>query len=373
MLTGCGAGSAAASSGSGSSSTGPITSPYVYVSNPATNAIYAFQAAADGTLTATSGSPYSVAGIGAMTADSSHLFGVDTAKSAIVTYSISSGGDLAKVSSVTDPNGATSAFRDAYDEDVYTLTGGASSHTYDGYAVQQGGSLLSVASAAGSAAITDPELGFTPNDQFAYGAGCSNGAASVYGYTWVNTGVLTPFDTKASIPAAPSGYQYCPMGAAVPCSCDVILPLERMTNNGQTDTGTAQLAVFPIASDGTLSTASTAANMPSTSVGTLSPYPQFDPSDTYLAIPGSTGLQIFKLSNAALTSTGVVPITGGVNQVAWDNAGNLYALNWSSGDLYAFHVTNGVPAEVSGSPYTTAPNAGVTPGLTVAVPSQTGQ
>lgn len=375
MVTGCAAGNSAQASGSGGSSSSSgssptpanVTSVYVYVSNPANNVIYAFQAAASGALTPVSGSPYTASGIGALATNNSWLFGVATKASEMVTYSISSSGGLTKVSSVTDANGPTSAFVDSYDEDVYTL--GSANSNYDGFAVQQNGSLLSAGSAGGGPAVTAPQLAFTPNDTRAYGAGCSQGTPAVYGYTWVNTGKLTYFNANATLPAAPSGYQYCPEGAAVPCSCYVILPLERMTNNGATDTGSAQLAMFPIAADGTLTTSSTAANMPATDVGSVSPYPKFDPTNTYLAIPGSTGLQIFALSNDTLTSTGTVSITGGVNQVAWDNAGNLYALDWASGNLYVYHVTKGVPAAVSGSPYATGANSGTTPGLAVVVPS----
>lgn len=315
------------------------------------------------------GSPYTAAGttgIDALTANGSYLFGVEETSNAVVSYSIGSDGALTQASTLTDTNGPASAFMDAAGATVYSEVLGVANYTYDAYAVGQNGSLTNEGSANGGPLVTDPALSFTSNDSYAYGAGCYRGSPWVYSYTRGSNGALTYFDADSTFPAAPSEDSWCAGGPAVSGNTYLVMPLAPMTNYGMTGAGPAQLAVYTIAANGMLTTSSTSSNMPTISVGDLEGNVEFDPTGTYLAVPGSTGLQIYTFSNGTLTSAGTETISGGVQMVAWDTSGNVYALNTTSGQLYVYHTTNGVPAAVSGSPYSVGATTSGVQGLAVA-------
>lgn len=316
-----------------------------------------------------SGSPYKVSGtaeVDSLTTNSTYLFGVEEMSNAVVTYSIGSDGALTQVSSMTDSNGPASAFMDAAGTTVYSEVLGVPNYTYDAYAVGQNGSLTDEGSANGGPLVNDSALSFTSNDSYAYGAGCYEGTPSVYSYSRGSNGALTYFSAGATYPTAPSGDTYCSGGSAVSGNTYLVMPLAPETNDGMTSAGSAQLAVYTIASNGMLTTSSTSSNMPAISVGNLEGNVEFDPTGTYLAVPGSNGLQIFSFSKGTLTSTGTETISGGVQLVAWDKSGNVYALNTTSGQLYVYHTTNGVPAAVTGSPYSTGATTSGVQGLAVA-------
>lgn len=362
--SGAGSGSGPSSGGgSGPSTTG--NGAYVFVSNPTTNAIYEFAAAANGTMTPVPGSPYKISSPGALTANSSYLFALEPTNN-IVSYSIGTGGALTKASSITDSNGPGTAFMDAIGQTVYTEIFGVANYTYDAFALQQNGALTAKGSASGGPLVTDPRLSFTSNNAFAYGAGCYKGSPSEYAYTRAATGTLTYFNPDATLPQPPNGDGYCPVGTAVSGNGSLVMPLELVTNDGLTDAGSGQLAIFTIGANGTLTTSSTAATMPTPQVGSINYVPEFDPTGTYLAVGGSTGLAIYSFSNGTLTLTGTEQVPNGVQQLAWDTSGNLYAIDWTTGNVYGYHVVKGVPTEVSGSPYVTAASSNSTPGFAVA-------
>jgi len=82
---------------------------------------------------------------------------------------------------------------------------------------------------------------------------------------------------------------------------------------------------------------------------------RFDPTQTWLAVGGSTGVQIFHWANGKLTSTSTVPIPAakGAFRVRWDAAGHLFVLNTNSdtgSTLYVLNVVNGVATPAPGSP-----------------------
>ncbi|MGB7170954.1 MAG: hypothetical protein WA374_03725 [Acidobacteriaceae bacterium] len=75
-----------------------------------------------------------------------------------------------------------------------------------------------------------------------------------------------------------------------------------------------------------------------------------------VAVGGSPGLQIFHFNGAAPATAfdGVLLPKININQVAWDKDNHLYALSYSSGQLYVYTVTSTSITEVAGSPYTVA-------------------
>jgi WD40 repeat protein len=111
---------------------------------------------------------------------------------------------------------------------------------------------------------------------------------------------------------------------------------------------------FAIAADGSLSTSDTASTAPTVTVGDVNDY-RLDPTGNWLAVGGTTGVQIFHWANGKLTSTSTVPIPdlNGVFLLRWDNAGHLFVLNSNTdtgASLFVFNVVNGVATPASDSP-----------------------
>lgn len=118
-----------------------------------------------------------------------------------------------------------------------------------------------------------------------------------------------------------------------------------------------QLASFTINdSTGAISSANTWANMP-----TLQIYPTalaLSWAGNFAAVggagtPGMSGLQIFHFNGAAPATAdgGVLLPQVGINQVGWDRSNHLYALSYSSGELYVYTVTSTGISAAPGSPY----------------------
>ena len=76
------------------------------------------------------------------------------------------------------------------------------------------------------------------------------------------------------------------------------------------------------------------------------------PSGKYLAVGGTSGLQLFHFNgaNPITKFTGLIT-TDPINQLFWDNSNHLYALSQNSGKLFVFTVTSSGAKEAPGSPY----------------------
>jgi hypothetical protein len=77
------------------------------------------------------------------------------------------------------------------------------------------------------------------------------------------------------------------------------------------------------------------------------------PSGKLIALAGYPGLEFFHFNGAAPVtpySKLLLPAVD-IDQLAWDNDNHLYALSYSSGELYVYTVTPTSIKEVSGSPY----------------------
>lgn len=365
-----GAGGSGSGTGSGGSSgsSSSANSAFVYVSTPSIsggpgNTITAYTAASDGALTQIAGSPYKTTGQAAAVAASGNLLFVAEGGN-IVAYTIGSSGALT-AGPTTNAQAHDIPSTDGFPASLFTDPGGATlydlasagynlGNQYQAYSIQQNGGLtfLNMTTQGNPA---DFWLSFNTNDTFAYSSDCSGGTANFYAYSRASSGALTYFNPHASVPAPPAdnpgGTSYCPEGAAVAGNNYVVIALQLGTSANSYQ-GTNQLAVYAIAADGSLSTTNTAATMPSLSVSGYANDYAFDPTGTWLAAGGSGGVQIFKLSGGVLTETGSLALSGGVSQLAWDKAGHLYTYGQDSGDLNVLTVTNGVPAQASGSPHT---------------------
>ena len=126
--------------------------------------------------------------------------------------------------------------------------------------------------------------------------------------------------------------------------------MQPLTGNWGND-GPWQLAVYTADSSGNLTTSSTNENMFSVLVGTVNNY-WMSPDGKFLAVSGSSGLQVFRFNgaNPITKLTGLIA-TGSVNQVYWDNRDHLYAVSAQSGKLYVFTVNSKGATPAPGSPH----------------------
>jgi len=118
--------------------------------------------------------------------------------------------------------------------------------------------------------------------------------------------------------------------------------------------GPSQIAVYTADSSGNLTTTSTAANMPKTSVTSVTDV-RISPNDKFIAIAGTSGLEVFHFNGANPITHFTGPLaTGEVDHVMWDDADHLYAISTSAGKLMVFTVTSTAATQASGSPYAIA-------------------
>jgi hypothetical protein len=128
-------------------------------------------------------------------------------------------------------------------------------------------------------------------------------------------------------------------------------------NSGNADQ--AQLESYSIdPSTGGISSNNTWDDMPTTTVGDYS-YGEavstmnMSPSGLLVAVAGYPGLQLFHFNGAEIPtafSSLLLPAVN-IDQVKWDNDNHLYALSYTSGELYVYTATPTSIKEVSGSPY----------------------
>jgi hypothetical protein len=100
--------------------------------------------------------------------------------------------------------------------------------------------------------------------------------------------------------------------------------------------------------------------MPSTEAGGQAGNPnsyvidyRMSPSGKYLAVAGTSGLQVFHFNGAAPITkyTGLI-VKDQVDQVFWDNSNHLYAIGYSAQKLWVFTVTSSSVTQAPGSPHT---------------------
>jgi hypothetical protein len=79
------------------------------------------------------------------------------------------------------------------------------------------------------------------------------------------------------------------------------------------------------------------------------------PSGKYLAVGGSTGLQIFHFNGANPITKFTGRLTSSpINQVYWDNSNHLFAISSSAGRLFVYTVTTAGAKAAPGSPHAIA-------------------
>jgi len=197
---------------------------------------------------------------------------------------------------------------------------------------------------------------FIGNDKYAYTA--YNDSCTYYSmnrFTRAANGMLTESTSVMLSPKAPAKFRaYIPyLGAADPTNH--VAFAEYPANPPGCTSDPVQLATYTANSNGSLTTTSTYANMPTTAIRTVYDM-KMSPSGELLAVAGQQGLQVFHFHGAAPIThyTGLLT-KDPINQMFWDNSNHLYAITGVHGSnrnrLHVYTITPAGYREAPGSPY----------------------
>lgn len=334
---------------------------HVYVSiTPKDSSNYevaAYTAGANGQLTPVAGSPFGE-DITYLTTNGKRLFGANRNGVDIDAYTIESDGALTYAAATDIVQGkncdtALSLFVDRSGESLYNLDydgNECANTTYQSFAIVPTNGRLTIVNEAGASPELATPLAFVANNEFGYGSSCYHFMPLIYGFARSSNGALTEMSNHPALPAAPANENYCPFGAAADGANHVAIAVQPMAGYGAT-AGAFQLATYTASASGALTTASTHANMPAVSVGTVTSL-AISPAGNLLAVAGTNGVQVFHFNgaNPVTKYTGVLA-AGEIDALAWDKSNHLYAVGQASGKLYVFTVTATGASEVAGSPY----------------------
>jgi 6-phosphogluconolactonase (cycloisomerase 2 family) len=383
----------------GSASPGPTISAYVYVSNsPSGNYQYqisAYSADANGQLTPLAGSPFNdnVVGINAY---GDYLVGetVEQISSTgaisnnyIDAFKIGSDGALTPASQ-TDVNQTVNKcaegsgiFFDRTGQTLYHVetridcaNNGVASFSID----QTSGNLAYLGNVVAGRYLSG-QVAVSGNNQFAYSAlsECMYPAFSAFarasnGLLSLNKSFQRPSPPAPPPGAPPTGFVtgYVPGLSATDSTNHIVFAeLPCFGQGGPTQT---QLATYTIDASGNLSTTDTYATMPAAPIlTTKNGELLISPSDKFLAVADTGGLQIYHFNGAnSVTTFTDVLTTDNISQIAWDKEDHLYAITGNvattpaggfknASKLYVFTVTDKSVTQAPGSPYTIAFPAGL--------------
>ena len=200
------------------------------------------------------------------------------------------------------------------------------------------------------------------NDSFAYGvfqeySGYSDTAFSTF--TRTSSGELeannsfTEKDPAANPNMAGGPWYYFPeLVQADPAGHLAVMLVSESFNNCCGAYGPEQLASYTINGSGGVSSTNTWQNMPTPAFSSATSM-DMSPSGKLLAVAGAPGLQVFHFNGASpITAFGEPLLTNvTIDQLAWDSSNHLYALSYSSSELYVYTATPTGITPVSGSPY----------------------
>jgi hypothetical protein len=197
---------------------------------------------------------------------------------------------------------------------------------------------------------------FTGNNKYAYTA--YNDSCMYYSmnrFTRAANGMLTESTSVMLSPKAPAKFRaYIPyLGAADPTNH--VAFAEYPANPPGCASYPVQLATYTANSNGSLTTTSTSANMPTTAIRTVYDM-KMSPSGKLLAVAGQQGLQVFHFNGASPIThyTGLLT-KDPINEMFWDNNNHLYAITGVYGSnvnrLHVYTVTAKGYREAPGSPH----------------------
>jgi hypothetical protein len=199
------------------------------------------------------------------------------------------------------------------------------------------------------------------NDAFAYGIFQEFGG---YSYTDLSTftrnsgGTLevnngfTEKDPATNPNMAGGPWAYFPVQVqADPSGHLAVMLVSESFNNCCGAYGPLQLASYTINGSGGISSTNTWENMPTPALSSIGSM-DMSPSGKLLAVAGD-GLQVFHFNGTSpVTAFGSPLLTNvTIDQLGLDSSNHLYALSYSSGELYVYTATPTSITPVSGSPY----------------------
>lgn len=340
------------SSGSRSSGSTPSSVvAFAYIGS-ATSAsdekIFGFAVKGDGSLEVLPNSPYSGAAT-ALRTNGTALFALgNSSDNPLVSYARPADGSLrqifsAPVSAHTGPGGASSGgvslSLDNGGQSLYVGVINAAGTESNEYAVYSAGTGTPqfVANTPANVNIGG-RLVFSPNNRFAYTAGCHFADWDVVGLARSGDGTLTFFNPNAAMPVTGTKGS-CPGAYATSAKNYFAVA----GHDGQT--GAWVIATYTINSDGTLGLAK---KLTVTGIVNGIKEMRFDPNGgALLASADDRGLVMYSLANdGTLAQVGSV-VPGAFRDVHWDDAGHVFAID--AGAFYVFTNRNGVLSQV-GSP-----------------------
>jgi hypothetical protein len=339
--------------GASQSSTAPVA--YIYVSNYTTNStsqINAYSAATDGSLTPIVGSPFQY-NVSYMALNGKWLFGIANLDTEIDSFSIGSNGALTQKDAYVVSTNGDGVISDYLDHTGSTLYADyyTTNNDYLSYSINQStGMLTQTGDLAGGPANNSP-VRFIGNNEFAYSSSCYHFGQEIIGVKRNTDGTLSYISNfNPPFPAEKSGGFYCPWLAAADPNNNLAIAMEPLNSNWGQD-GNWQLAVYTADASGNLTTNSTYSNMPSVGIGSVNDY-SMSPSGKYLAVGGTTGLQIFHFNGPNPIKKYTGPLTNVyINQIFWDNSNHVYAISYEAGKLFVWTVTSTSVTRAPGSPY----------------------
>jgi len=332
----------------------PVAYVYVssYVSSTSAYQINAYAAASNGSLTSVSGSPFHD-NVNYMAVNGAWLFGIANTDEDLYSFSIGSNGALTlkdKLTVTTNGDGLISDYLDHTGSTLYADLY-STNNDYLSYNINQStGALTQTGDLAGGPPNNSP-VSFIGNNEFAYSSSCYQFGPEIIGVRRNTDGTLSYLSNfNPPYPTAPSGDFWCPWLAAADPTDHLAIAMQPLNGNWVTQ-GPYQLATYTVNSSGELTTTSTYSNMPKVLVGTLYDY-WMSPNGKYLAVGGSTGLQIFHFNGAnPITKFTGLLTSNSITQMFWDNANHLYAISNTAGKLYVFTVTSTGVTQAPGSPH----------------------
>jgi FlaG/FlaF family flagellin (archaellin) len=352
-------------------STLPVAYVYVAITpkNVSNNEVWAYAAAANGKLTAVPGSPFQD-NVTNMAVNEKYLFGTSKNGIDIDSYRIKTDGALTYLASTdvtkynNDPNSGSAGplFLDHTGATLYDMEfdgNNGANNVYQSFAVEKAtGGLKFLGYAQGGASSFSPiefAASFIGDNVYAYTSTDDNCMYyAFWGFKRNSSGLLSGLDINPSTPKPATGAAfraYVPSQAAADPTNHVAIVMQPASPPGCA-AGELQLATYTAASNGNLTTTSTGANMPKTSVTNVNDL-KMAPSGKLLAVGGTGGLQIFHFNGASPIThyTGLLT-TDTINEMFWDNNNHLYAISTSAGKLFVFTVTTTSYSQATGSPYT---------------------
>jgi hypothetical protein len=294
-----------------------------------------------------------------------YLFGINANGSNIDSFSIASDGALKKVSSIDATNfnnscgggggnAIFSLFLDHTGSILYDLEFDAqicANNAYQYFSINKSNGELSYLGVSAAATSFEDPLSFSGNNDYAYDSNAFRYDPAIFVFKRSGNGLLTPLDVNPDIPNAASGSTYLPYLAAPDPTNHVAITLQPYSDDTMNADGPTVLATYSGADSGKLTTTSTRENMPVTEVNNVNAL-NTSPSGEFLAVGGSSGLQVFHFNGSSpiTRDTGLLT-TDEIDQIFWDNSNHLYAVSDAHGKLFVFTVTKTKVSEASGSPY----------------------